>query len=168
MGRACSYGICVSKHGRKKKPAASAIPGGGRMPVVGVEVAGGRRPAVARTPQSDPTISWRVGSMDVDGRWGWAGLDGDTVRLVHQKLAAFETMTWGELTKDKSNNKQIPVGNLCSEAQQRLTELRLDDQDALWQFRLGGRQRVWGWRAADVLHLLWWDPEHEVCPSAKR
>lgn len=41
----------------------------------------------------------------------------------------------------------------------------LDDQDALVSLGLTGRERIWGFIANGVMNLLWWDPNHEVCPS---
>jgi len=38
----------------------------------------------------------------------------------------------------------MPVSQLCGEAQRRLEELRLDDFDELFRFRLGNMRRLWG------------------------
>ncbi len=140
---------------------------GGRRPTKAVPVLGGRHLAAVETPRDDVRISWRLGSVDTDGRRGWYQLDKGTALYLHNKLASFESMTWGELAAS-TNHKQIPVENLCAAAQQRLVELRRDDLGDLWELRLGGKQRVWGWRSGDVMNLLWWDPEHEVCPSSKK
>ena len=67
-----------------------------------------------------------------------------------------------------SGNKAIPIEHLCSDAQNRLRDLGLDDYDEVWEMRIGGKERVWGLRDASVMLLLWWDPEHEVCPSEKK
>lgn len=32
-------------------------------------------------------------------------------------------------------------------------------------YRITAKERVWGLLVEDVFYLLWWDPEHEVCPS---
>lgn len=57
---------------------------------------------------------------------------------------------------------------MISEAQTRLEELKLDDEEELFRFRLDGTARVWGIREGRVFKILWWDPEHEICPSNKR
>jgi len=43
-------------------------------------------------------------------------------------------------------------------------ELGMTD-DALYSLRLSGKLRLWGVRDRSVLQLLWYDPEHQVCPS---
>ena len=57
---------------------------------------------------------------------------------------------------------------LCSHAQKRLVEMKLDDVDEVHSLRLSGVHRVWGILTENVLTLLWWDPNHEVCPSLKK
>jgi len=41
-------------------------------------------------------------------------------------------------------------------------------KQALFSFAIDGRRRVWGIRREHVLCLLWWDPNHQVCPSQKK
>jgi len=74
-------------------------------------------------------------------------------------------MTWAEISKDKKKYHPIRVDKLATEARKRLEELRQDDVDVLWSLRVQGKPRIWGIREGRVLKLLWWDPNHEVCPS---
>ncbi len=87
---------------------------------------------------------------------------------LFQKLRWYETMTWGEILKDKKHNHSVPLDHLAKAAQDRLKAMRLDDIDEVFRLRLTGKQRVWGIRDRNVLNLLWWDPEHEICPSTLR
>jgi hypothetical protein len=64
--------------------------------------------------------------------------------------------------------KSIPVENLSPEATQRLREVHHDDEEWLFEIRLGNKPRVWGIRRETVFLVLWWDPEHLVCPSPLR
>lgn len=82
------------------------------------------------------------------------------------KLQAFETMTWGQILG--RNNHQVPVYRLSKDAQKRLQTCKLDDVDTLVSLRLAGLTRVWGIRRQRTLRVLWWDPEHKVCPSKKK
>jgi hypothetical protein len=93
-------------------------------------------------------------------------LGGDKFRQVHVKLGDYEKMTWGEITG--KGNKRIPVDDICDDAKSRLVELQLDDAEELWELRLSGKERVWGMRIGTVYYLLWWDPNHTVCPSRKK
>ena len=62
-------------------------------------------------------------------------------------------------------HKFIPSAHLCPAAQRRLLDLRLDEFDELFRFRLGNLERLWGVIHLDVFYPVWWDPEHKVCPS---
>lgn len=104
--------------------------------------------------------------MDGDGEWVWDAVWGKTLGQIRGKLRNFETMRWGEI--EGKGNKLIPTHKLAVEAQKRLRALNLEDVDGLWELRLSGTTRVWGIRASNLFYLLWWDPEHTVCPSNLR
>ena len=90
-------------------------------------------------------------------------------------LSEMEKRTWGEIRRDMTGGRRrgemhkfIPVASLCKEAQDRLADVELDDQDRLFRFRLGNLQRLWGIMLPDesTFYVLWWDETHQVCPSA--
>jgi hypothetical protein len=98
--------------------------------------------------------------------YGWHTLDTQTLRYVHEKLTHFEGRTWGEiLVQDKKSNHSVEIDQLCSEAKSRLSEIGQDDIDELVSLRLSARERIWGILDQGILTLLWWDPNHNVCPS---
>jgi hypothetical protein len=105
-----------------------------------------------------------MGWVDFGGAWHW-NVDEPTLRRIHEKLSKLEGMTWKELRG--SDHKPIPVATLCSAAQKRLTKIKRDDYEQVYELRLGAKQRVWGIREAHVFYLLWWDPNHLVCPSER-
>ena len=110
---------------------------------------------------------WHVGSMDWDGPYGWAALtDPALVRELWERLRAFESMSWVEI-EQQGGSHNVEIAKLSAEARQRLVELRQDDVDELFSLRMTGRRRVWGFREANVLRFLWWDPDHQVCPVDK-
>jgi hypothetical protein len=151
---------------QQRKPAAVQAPAGKRQPTKSVSVVGGRNPRAVEQPRTPEALSWRVNDMDLGGPWGWHLADEKVLRLVREKLGSFETMTWGELLGDK--HKPIPVEHLCPKARARLVDIERDDIPELGELRVGNKPRIWGWLQGDVMHLLWWDPEHEVCPSKLR
>ena len=112
-------------------------------------------------------MSFRFGRIDHDGPWPFHGIEGTAHKRVLQKLGHIGASTFEELS-GPSGNKAIPIEHLCSDAQNRLRDLGLDDYDEVWEMRIGGKERVWGLRDASLMLLLWWDPEHEVCPSEKK
>jgi hypothetical protein len=46
-----------------------------------------------------------------------------------------------------------------------LQDLRLDDLDELFRFRLGNKPRLWGIIHEGVFFPVWWDPEHKIYPT---
>ncbi len=78
-------------------------------------------------------------------------------------------MTWNQILIDgKKKSHAIQINQLTSQARRRLTELRLDDVDELVSLGLSGKERIFGIRDRHVLMLLWWDPNHQVCPARKK
>lgn len=110
---------------------------------------------------------WRFARMDFEGPWGWKRLGAGHVDTVHSKCASWEKLRTGEMF-GRGGNKLIPLERLAPEAQARLREIKADDLDALWELRVGGKPRIWGTRSEHIFDLIWWDPEHTVCPSKKR
>ncbi len=104
--------------------------------------------------------------MEMCDPFGWHQLDGALLLEIREKLKSFESMSWGEIIGP--NSHQVAVSLLCKAARDRLSELRLDDLDELFSLRLSAKERVWGVLEHNVLTLLWWDPDHEVCPSLKK
>ena len=74
-------------------------------------------------------------------------------------------MTWADV---KKRDHPIERNKIITEAQQRLEELQRDDVDELWRLRFTGQQRLWGIRNQRVFRILWWDPEHKICPTTKK
>ena len=72
------------------------------------------------------------------------------------------------MIKSKKFHHLVKVENLSAEAQGYLDRVGLDDVDELVSLRLSGRERVWGILDENILNLLWWVPEHQVCPSLKK
>jgi hypothetical protein len=43
-----------------------------------------------------------------------------------------------------------------------------DEQARLFSLRITGKMRLWGIRDIETLRVLWWDPQHSVCPPLKK
>lgn len=142
--------------GKKKQPKAAAVPVPHKTP----------HAAATPHPHDDKPV-WRFGRLDLDGPWGWRSLSPTDVDEVLAKLKNCESMTVGELY-NRAGNKPIPVDSICKLARERLEEIEADDLDELWELRLSGKERVWGARTGHIFYLLWWDPNHTVCPSLLR
>lgn len=91
----------------------------------------------------------------------------DSIKDLVEKLKAAESMTWQEhVSSGRSHN--VERHKLCSEARRRIRDLDLDDVEMFFSLRLTGKERIWGIRSGGVLRVMWWDPEHVICPSPKR
>ncbi len=110
---------------------------------------------------------WQFGNIDLRGPFGWNKIN--RVRLLDEilpKIQGFETMRWQEILG--RNNHEIRISDISRTAKRRLSDIKLDDIDQLVSLRLSGRERIWGIRNQRTLRVLWWDPEHQVCPSPKK
>jgi hypothetical protein len=86
--------------------------------------------------------------------------------MIRGRLASLESMTWGEILR--AGTHLIPSVKICTEAKERLRELREDDRELLVSLRITRVQRAWGIPDGPVVRLLWWDPEHLVYPVDPR
>jgi hypothetical protein len=106
--------------------------------------------------------SWRFSTVDQAGPFAWPK-GKEEEQYILQKLHEFDSMQWGEI--EGKQNHSIAVSRLSKEAQDRLSAINQDDVEEVFSFRLQGEHRVFGIRVRGVVKLLWWDPEHKVCPS---
>lgn len=113
-------------------------------------------------------ISWHMGIVDLEGSWPWPVDDKKTIwGRIFPKVKSFETMTWAEIMKEGQSHS-VAVSEIISSASKRLEEINQDDIDALFSLRISARERLWGIRDQHMFKILWWDPNHEVCPSKKK
>lgn len=157
----------MPKH-RKKQPAFQQAPATDRRPTYAVAPLAGKTPAAFPPNWMDEHPSWRIGRLELVDPYGWQDVGAAKLFEIRWKLANYETMTWGEILKDRDHNHPVAVNRLEGRAQKRLREIGLHMLDEIFRLRLSGRERVWGHRVGSVLHVLWWDPEHRVCPSPLR
>ena len=89
-------------------------------------------------------------------------------------LRQLETMKWKEIlmsNSGRSNNTRnhaIKVSSIINDAQKRLRELNLDDRDELYSIAISNTERVWGILDEGIFSIVWFDRNHEICPSQKR
>lgn len=137
-----------------------------------------KRPATAEKPRSKKRpealppgpsrgIVWKFAWLDHDGPWPLHGIDATSHRQLLEKLGHFEKSTFEELSGPRGA-KCIGIARLGDGAQRRLEELARDDCEGLWELHVDGRRRLWGIRDDQVMSVLWWDPQHTVCPSSKK
>jgi hypothetical protein len=143
--------VAIPKH---KRPSALVIPHPEKKPIAALLDSGKLNPA------------WRINRLEMCDPFGWHELDGKTLDYIRGKLVHYESMTINEIfAQNQHYNHPVEVTKLCPAARQRLRVLRLEDLELLHRLRLSGPHRVWAIREANVLNLIWWDPNHLVCPS---
>jgi hypothetical protein len=113
--------------------------------------------------------AWRFNLLELVDPFGWHVLDEKKLREIRQKLAGFESMTMSQIfVANRSNNHPVKFSDLCGDAQERLWKLNLESTEEIHSLRLSGAERVWAIRELNVLNLLWWDPDHLICPAQLR
>lgn len=149
--------------GRRASPSADAQPRGkGRL-----SDGTGPRSLDPVRELKDRSPTWRTSDVDWAGSWGWSDVPAQTILAeIVTKLHEYETMLWADFRGQR--NHDVEVNSLCPAARRRLEDLGKDDLDTLFSIRIDAKRRVWAERQLTCLHVLWWDPAHEVCPSHKK
>ena len=114
------------------------------------------------------TLVFRFDCVDLDEGcpWSLANVSPNDQKDLLEHLRQYESKTIGELRggsfsefKSYSNFADCPNGAAIN----RLAKL-YDAPDSIARFRLSGTKRLYGFLVDNEFHLLWWDPNHEVCP----
>lgn len=118
--------------------------------------------------------AWRFSkAAKPDNKWAVYQIDGNNIKISHDlinKLSLFEKMTWADIKKSsKHSSHYIPIQNLAKEAQAELRKLNFwEYEQYIFSLRLNGTQRIWGFLYEGILDIIWYDPNHEICPSYKK
>lgn len=139
-------------------------------------IIGDRSPKIINNPDSfyGQTPVWSFSRCDFEHeKWGICR-SLDYVEGILSRLKSYEGQTWRQILTDtagrRSNTKNhaIEIHKMCREAQTRLSDINLDEFDALYSLTITGKQRLWGIIIEGVFCVLWFDKEHEICPSNKK
>ena len=127
-------------------------------------------PELPDSGSSGDRLCWRFRHVDHDGPWGFDLMAGADLRALMETLAKFETMTMGEAFPGNGYpGKDYDIEDIpTQEARDRLDAIGLADMTKISVFRLSGVQRLYGFRRENVFHVVWWDPLHQIWPSAKK
>lgn len=140
----------------------------GRVPRTGVSPSEAKQPkALIGTSYNDLHPSWRFNHIDWDHPFVDFEITPAHLKQLAAGLSQLEKRTWNEiLISSKKQNHNIYISELQKKAQDRLKAL-FDplDFDQLLSLRLSARERIWGVLSEGVVTLIWWDPNHQVCPS---
>ena len=158
----------VKKNKNWKKPVAAFSQATEKIPSVASPPTTAKVPSAVFVPWQDENPSWRIAKLQLVNPYGWHDVTGPKLLDIRQKLANYESMTWKQILKDHEYNHHVDVNRINSNARKRLSQIGFDSVDQLLRLRLTGTERVWGYRIGPVFHIIWWDPNHEICPSKLR
>lgn len=99
--------------------------------------------------------------------FGWHEVETETLKTIRARLANFESMSWKEILLDgKKQNHLVKVYRLCPDARRALEVIFSQiDFDEMVSLRVSAKERVWGILEGSILKVIWWDPDHGVCPA---
>jgi hypothetical protein len=140
---------------------------GSKKPGALVFPAAQKQPRIAAPHVRGASVAWRFTLADRNGPFAWPNLsEPSEYKVAVEHLHQFEQMDAGAI--ERSGSHFIEIDALSKEAKNRLIEIKLDDLDGLFSFRIQGKPRIFCRTDNGYMDVLWWDPEHQVCPSAKR
>jgi len=84
-----------------------------------------------------------------------------------EKLKSIEQRSWRHIAGNQGRDHSVPFSHLINRAKELAVERKIDDFDEIWSFHFNGTQRLWGVKYNRRLMIVWWDPEHQICPSLK-
>lgn len=93
---------------------------------------------------------------------------------VLDKMISYSSIKWKQLklqTHDDGRSKHhyLELTRLSKEAQIRIKAMHLEEEvDLLFSMSLKNKLRIIGIRDKEKFYVLWYDPEHKVCPSTKK
>ena len=124
---------------------------------------------------SQRAFRWSMELIDGGGKWAISEkvFRKDWCSAILPKLEDYEKKTWAIIANDSSGkshgtrNHHIAVSNLSKAARKRLRKIEMNDLDQLYSFRLGAKKRLFGVVHDYLFKLVWYDPDHEVCPSKR-
>lgn len=112
---------------------------------------------------------WRFEKVDSGGKWDL--YSSDILADILKKLVDFERMTWAEIQRqthndNRSSNHYISFEKMSQNAKDRFSELRLNEfSDNIFSLRLKSKERMFGILTDGIFYILWYDKNHEICPS---
>ena len=110
--------------------------------------------------------AWRVSLLEMYTPFGWTEVDEASAVQIRERLGNYESMKWKEFVPSYRCHF-IKRTNLCKEAQAHLEKIEQDDIDSVMSLGVTQKGRVFGILEHNILKILWWDPDHQICPMEK-
>ena len=121
--------------------------------------------------QKSPMFSFR--RYDENAPWSSSLNNKPVVDSVMNHLKGKEGQLWKEIIAQSggrsrgTNSHHIKIAELTNEAQRRARYINLNESE-LFSMRFEGDVRLWGIIEPDGrFYVIWYDPNHKVCPVDK-
>jgi hypothetical protein len=129
-------------------------------------------PKVENHPSDDLFPKWCFLLMDINwDKYGWEKLTSQQTSQLLKYISGTQSMKWNEIKKKNSKsgkyNKNVPTSEIIKVVQDRLKYLKMDDTDEIFSFHVTNMARIWGIKENETFKFLWYDPNHEICPTKK-
>ena len=118
---------------------------------------------------------WRFDWIDRSGDFAF-NVDREDFQCheVLEKMINYSGMSWQEIkshTHDdgKSKHHFLNMESLSKSAIDRVQAKHLEEySDNIFSFALQNKLRIIGIREKEYFYVVWYDPNHQFCPSAKK
>ena len=115
-------------------------------------------------------FKWKVNDNYIDmghEEWGWGDVPiSDFFDVLKESLQKYEDMPWNDVLH-RASCHPMPIHKIAKRARERFIAI-CPDVDTLHQVDFSKLGRVWGVKAGQYLHLVWYDPNHTVYPINRR
>ena len=112
--------------------------------------------------------SWNFSICDFEHEAWSLKTSKDIYSEVIDKLVSFENMRWKDIiVRDKDKNHWITCDKLSKPAQKRIRDKQWEYSE-LFSLRLSGKLRLFGYIENGIFNIIWYDKNHEICPSPKK
>ena len=131
------------------------------------------KPTVQKKPVIAPLFENNEGTIIFSFQWfdsvsRWGQSKEVNFWDVAEKLKSFEQRQWKHLAGYTKRDHPIEFHKLEKEAQEYIGRTGIfDDHDEIWSLHLDGTKRLWGLKYQRYCMVIWWDPDHKICPSLK-
>ncbi len=129
-----------------------------------------------KLPAEDSFIIWTFRNVDREGKFAFNPLSKDFAAADFvDKMLAYSNMTRHEInnqTHDTNKSKHHylkELDNLSKDAVKSIKVKHLEDKvDKLFSFALNNKTRLIGLLDGAEFQVIWYDANHEFCPSSKK
>lgn len=114
---------------------------------------------------------------DREGAWSWGVMRDWHIAPGNDHIQEFvgdyhQVKTWRDVVEEKTFGKTgvkkkhvaYPLDDITKEARDRLKEIKMDDYDEIFRFRMTNQERLYGFVVSAAFIAVWFDPTHKVCP----